>query len=118
MILCVIIAIYTADTTLYYKCDRASDLWQQLDLASELGSDLRDTVDLYRKWFVDFNAGKTQLVLFDSLNNTRAVYVKMNGSVHEKKSSFKLTWLTFSSKLDWGSFIISIAKLPQRKFER
>ena len=75
-------------------------------------------MDLYRKWFVDFNAGKTQLVLFDSLNNTRAVYVKMNGSVHEKKSSFKLTGLTFSSKLDWGSFIISIAKLPQRKFER
>ena len=33
------IAIY-ADTTLYSKCDRASDLWQQLELASELESDL------------------------------------------------------------------------------
>ena len=37
------IAIYADDTTLYSKCDRASDLWQQFELASELESDLRDT---------------------------------------------------------------------------
>ena len=34
------IAIYADDTTLYSKCDQASDLWQQLELASELDSDL------------------------------------------------------------------------------
>ena len=28
--------IYADDTTLYSKCDQASDLWQQLELASEL----------------------------------------------------------------------------------
>ena len=28
------IAIYVDDTTLYFKCDQASDLWQQLELAS------------------------------------------------------------------------------------
>ena len=39
------IAIYADDTTLYSRCDRASDLWQQLELASELESDLRDMVD-------------------------------------------------------------------------
>ena len=39
------IAIYADDTTLYSKCDQTSDLWQQLELASELESDLRDTVD-------------------------------------------------------------------------
>ena len=38
------IPIYTDDITLYSKCDQASDLWQQLELASELDSDLRDTV--------------------------------------------------------------------------
>ena len=59
------IAIYADDTTLYSKCDQASDLWQQLELASELESDLQDTVDWGKKWLVDFNAGKTQLVLFD-----------------------------------------------------
>ena len=34
------ISIYADDTTLYSKCDQASDLWQQLKLASELKSDL------------------------------------------------------------------------------
>ena len=34
------IAIYADDTALYSKCDQASDLWQQLELASELESDL------------------------------------------------------------------------------
>ena len=30
------IAIYADDTTLYSKCDLVSDLWQQLQLVSEL----------------------------------------------------------------------------------
>ena len=30
------IAIYADDTTLDSKCDQASDLWQQLELASQL----------------------------------------------------------------------------------
>ena len=46
----------------YSKCDQASDLSQQLEVASEIESDLRGTVDWGRKWLVDFNAGKTQLV--------------------------------------------------------
>ena len=46
------IAIYADDTTLYSKCDQASDLWQQLELASELESDLQDTMDWSRKWFL------------------------------------------------------------------
>ena len=56
------IAIYADDTTLYSKCDQASDVWQQLELASELESDLRDTVDYVRTWLVECNAGKTQLL--------------------------------------------------------
>ena len=53
------IAIYADDATPYSKFYQASDLWQQLELSSELESDLRDTVDWGRKWLVDFNAGKT-----------------------------------------------------------
>ena len=34
------IAIYADDTTLYSKCDQASDMGQQIELASELESDL------------------------------------------------------------------------------
>ena len=109
------IAIYTDDATLYSKCDQASDLWQQLELAFELESNLQDTVDWGKKWLVDFNAGKTQLVSFDRSNNTGAIDVKMDGSVLEEKSSFKRLGLTFSSKLDWSSYITSIAKTASKK---
>ena len=109
------IAIYADDTTLYSKCDQASDLWQQLQLASKLESDLRDTVDWGKKWLVDFNAGKTRLVSFDRSNNTGVIDVKMDGSALEEKSSFKMLGLTFSSKLDRGSYMISIAKTASKK---
>ena len=66
-------------------------------------------MDWCRKWLVDSNAGKTQLVLFDQSNNTSAVDVKRDWSVLEEKQSFKMLGLTFSSKLDWGSYIHSIA---------
>ena len=74
------IGIY-ADTTFYSKRDQASDLWQQLELTSELESHLWDTENWGRKWLVDFNAGKTQLVLCDLSNNTGAIDLKMDASV-------------------------------------
>ena len=43
------IAISADDTTPYSKCDWVSDLWQQLELASELKYDLQDTVDWDKK---------------------------------------------------------------------
>ena len=76
---------------LYFKFD----LWQLFELASELESDLQDTVDWGEKWLVDSNAGKTQLVSFD---NTGSIDVKMDWSVLEKKSSFMMLGLNFSSK--------------------
>ena len=82
------IAIYADDTTLYCKWNQASDLWQQLELASELESDLPDTMDWGRKWLVDFNAGRTQLVSFDWSKNTGVIDVKMDGSVLGGKNIF------------------------------
>ena len=62
-------AIYNDNTILCSKFEQVSDLWQQLELASELKSDLRDTADWGRKWLVDFNAGKIQLVSLTDLIN-------------------------------------------------
>ena len=78
------IAIYADDTTLYSRCDWASDLWQQLELASELESDLQDMVDWGKKWLVDFCAGKTQLLSFGRSNNNVSIDVKMGGSILEE----------------------------------
>ena len=41
--------------------------------------------------------------------------MKIDWSVLEEKSSFKMLCLTFFSKLDWGSCIISIAKSVSKK---
>ena len=39
----------------------------------------------------------------------------MDGSALEEKSSFKMMGLTFSTELDWGLYIISIAKTASKK---
>ena len=71
-------------------------------------------MDWGRKWLVDFNAEKTQLVLLYRSNNTTAIDMKMDGSF---LLEIDFLGLTFSSKLDWGSYIISIAKTTSKKIE-
>ena len=95
-------------TTLY-------NLWQQTELASEVESDSRDFVDLNRKWLVDFNAGKTLLVLFERSNKTGAFDVEIDWSFHEGKSSFKMLGCLFL--LNWIEvlYIISIAHTASEK---
>ena len=104
------IAIYANNTTLCYKCDQA-DQWQQLELASELLSDPQDTVDWSRKWFVDFNVGKTQLVYFDRSNIISAIDVKMEGSSLQENNLFRCWGVGFLSKLGWASYIFSFLLL-------
>ena len=41
--------------------------------------------------------------------------MKTDGYVLEEKLSFKMLGLTLSSRLDWGSYIISIAKTASKK---
>ena len=55
------------------------------------------------------------MVSFDRPNINGSTDVKMDGSFLEEKSSFKMLGLTLSSKLDWGSYIISIAKTASKK---
>ena len=64
-------------------------------------------MDWRKKWLVDFNAGKTQLVSLDWCNNNGSIDVKMDGCVFEEKSSFKMLGLTSSLSL--------LLKLPPRK---
>ena len=69
-------------------------MWQQLELVSELESDLKDTLDWGRKRLVHFNAGKAQFVFVWPV---------------------KIIGLSLSCKLDWGSCIVFIAKTASRK---
>ena len=97
------------------KCVETSDLWQQLELASELESDLPDTLEWGRKWLNDFNVGKTQLVWFDRSNKTGATNVKVDGPGLAEKSF--LRWWGWLSLQNWiGVLTLSLLlKLPRRK---
>ena len=53
--------------------------------------------------------------MFGQSNNTGAIDLKMDCSVLEEKSSFKMPGLTFCSNLDWGSYVISVAKTAFKK---
>ena len=66
----------------------------------QIESDLRDNVNWDRKWLVYLNA--EYINLFYRSFGSAAINIKMNGSVHDKKSSLKMLGLSFSSKLDWG----------------
>ena len=46
---------------------------------------IRDTMDWGKRWLVEFNAGKTQLVSFDRSNNTGSMHEKMDGSILKEK---------------------------------
>ena len=70
-------------------------------MAAELESDLQDIVNWSRKWMVDFNPGKTQLISFEQSNNTGAIDMRMVGSNLEEKSYFNMLGLSFSPKWDY-----------------
>ena len=105
------IAIYADDITLYSKlmrhliCGSNQNWLLNLNLIYKTlwngaGSGLLISILLKLNWF-----HLTGLI-------TGTFDVKMDQSVLEERSSFKKLKLTFSSKLDRGSYIISIAKTP------
>ena len=66
----------------------------------KLKSDLLDTIDWGKKRFVNFYDGKNNIDSFDRSNNSGVIDLKMDGSVLEEESSFKILGVSFSSKLD------------------
>ena len=61
-----------------------------------------------------FNSGKSQLDSFDQFNNCGSIDVITSGCALEETSSFKILG-SFSSKLDWGFYVVSIAKNSSKK---
>ena len=111
------IAIYADDTTLYSKCYQASDLWQQLEMATELESDLWDIMNWGRKQLVDFNTGKTQIILFELSNDTGCYWYEDEWVCPGGKIIFNKLTLSFSSKFDLTVKLCLLLKLPTRKLE-
>ena len=105
------VVIYTDDTTLYSKCDKVFGLRQQLE-CFELESCLQDAAEWRKKWLAGFTAEQTHLISFDQSYNCGTID---NGSAFEEKSSFKMLRQSFSPKLDWRYYIVSLAKNASKK---
>ena len=83
------IGVYADKTTLYSKCDQVSTLWQQLEMATELESDLRDIVNRGRKWLLGFNAGKFNLFSLTGLKiMVQIVKIMLPRFANDKTKSF------------------------------
>ena len=90
-----VIVIYADDTTLYSNYDQASDLWQQLQLASELKFDLRGSVDWGRKRLIDFSTGKNvNWLCLTSLITLVPLIWKLNGLFFRKNHLLRC-WVDF-----------------------
>ena len=86
--------INTDFTTLYTKCELASNLWQQM--ASELEYDLWATLNTAPVSELLISCWKNpQLVLFDRFDNSGAIDVKMDASVFKEEESFRILRLFF-----------------------
>ena len=83
---------------------------QQQQLPSEINS-------LYETLWTE--AGSDLLILMmeklNWSNDSSATDPKMDGSVLEEKSSSRMLGLSSSSKLDWGSYILSISKTASKR---
>ena len=58
---------------------------------------------------------KLNSVSFDFSNHTGVTNMKVDGSIDDEKLSFKMLGLFLSSKLDWSSYNVSLAKTVSKK---
>ena len=89
-------------------------MWQQLEVAAEIVSDLQDT-GLGPEVAYLFQCWKTSTCFIWMVYNSGAVNVKIDWYVFVEKCTFEMLGFSFSSKLDWGSYIISIAETASKK---
>ena len=98
------------------KCNQTSGLLEQLEWASKLESDLQDTVDWGRKWFVDFNTGKHDWFCLTDLKTPVLLMWKWMRLFMRKNYLLRcISWP--SSKFDWVLTLSQLLKLPPRNFE-
>ena len=91
LMLPVILLICADDTTLKSKCDQASNLWQKLELASELESIYETLWSGAGSGLLNSMLEKIQLVSLDQSNNPGAINVKMVG-LFLRKSLLLRSW--------------------------
>ena len=93
----------------FCKCGQASDFLQQLWLTSELESDLRDIFELGWEVGCWIQYWENTMFLIHRLNNSGIVDAKMDGFMHDEKSSVQIFFISknLPSGFEWNTIVIS-----------
>ena len=104
-----LVDIYADDSTLYKSTSSDVD---DTAVASDLTSDLEEVVQWGKRWFVSFNAKKTNLATFHHKRNSPSFSpIQMDNSTLEDAPCLeRLLGLKFTLDLRWNSYILSVAK--------
>ena len=109
------VAIYADDTSLYSCLDKKSALFDRLQHASNLESDLSSLSDWGSQWLVTFNSKKTKLLSINRYRSSINLPICMSGETLPESHTLRLLGLSFSCDLSWNDYIKSIAKSASMK---
>ena len=79
--------------------------FEKVESAGELELDLRSIVEWGDRWYVTFNATKTELLSFNRHRDPLLVPVEMHVIELPEETSFRLLGLTFTPSMDWKPYI-------------
>ena len=109
------VGIFADDTTLYSGLPKPSCIFDKVELAADLESDLRAVVEWGDKWLVTFNCTKTKLLSINRYHDPFLPSVNMSGEELPENELIRLLGLYFTNTLDWTPYIESIALSAARK---
>uniref|UniRef100_T2M7Y8 Man(5)GlcNAc(2)-PP-dolichol translocation protein RFT1 n=1 Tax=Hydra vulgaris TaxID=6087 RepID=T2M7Y8_HYDVU len=87
------VALFADDSTLYSCLDKKSSLFDRLEQAADLESDLTSVIDWGSQWLVNFNSNKTQLFTAKNYCNMVNIPILMNGNPLTESSSNPSSWI-------------------------
>ena len=101
--------MYADDTTVY---EQTSKTYKDINLASDLSSDLKKVVKWGKTWLVTFNSSKTKLLSFHHHRGTPSFpsVIMDETTLQEANCLERHLGLKFTPDLKWNSYILSVAK--------
>ena len=100
------VGIFADDPTLYSGLPKSSCIFDKVELAADLESDLRTVVEWGDKWLV--TCSKTKLLSVIRYHDPFLPSVNMPGKELPENELIRLLGLPFTSTLDWMDTLYSL----------
>jgi len=109
------VGIFADDTTIYSCLGKSHTVFDKVELAADLESDLRTVTEWGDKWLVTFNSSKTKLLSINRHRTQNLPEINMNKEPLPESDFFRLLGLPFTNNLSWNKYIDQIAKAASKK---